>query len=333
MRNMGSGILVLLVVFGAIVLYSSAVVVDETEQVFITQFGKPVGDPIVEPGLRFKVPFLQKVRFFDKRFLEWDGHPNQVPTRDKRYISIDTFARRRIEDPMVFFQKVTDEIGAQTRLDDILDGATRNAIANHDLVEIVRSHKRTDREDTPGTLEGDIIDSLPDFTVGRANIADDILTNAAVQLKTWGIELLDIQFKRIKYEAEVQAKIFERMISERTRIAQKFRSEGEGEASKISGERERQLKTVLSEAYREAEEIKGKADAEAVAVYAAAYDRSAESREFFQFLKTLETYQSSLSSKDTLILSTRTDFYKYLRSANRSYDGRQPIHIPFHASL
>lgn len=317
MKTIGSGILLAILILGAVVLYSTAFVVDETKQVFIAQFGKHVRT-IDEPGLHFKLPFVQTTYFFDKRFLEWDGDPNQVPTRDKRYISIDTYARWRIEDPLVFFEKVNNELGAQTRLDDILDGAARNAVANHDLVEIVRSNKRTDRENTPGSLEGDIIDTLPDFQVGRGNIAADILANAKVQLKTWGIELLDVQFKRIKYEPEVQAKIFERMISERSRIAEKFRSEGEGEASKISGERERELKTVTSEAFRQAEEVRGKADAEAVAIYAQAYNGSAESREFFTFLKTLETYETSLSAKDWLVLSTKTEFYRYLRSARKA---------------
>lgn len=299
---------------GIILLGSSAFIVGETQQVFITQFGKPLGQPITQPGLHFKVPFLHKARYFDKRFLEWDGHPNQVPTKDKRYISIDTYARWRIQDPLIFFQKVTDENGAQTRLDDILDGATRNAVASHDLVEIVRSRQRTDRPARVGDDKTET-DELPNFEVGRNAIVQDILKSAGPQLQAWGIELLDIRFKRLNYEKDVEEKIFERMISERKRIAEKYRSEGEGEAAKIGGEKERELRRIQSEAYKQAQEIQGQADAEVTAIYAAAYNQSPESREFYRFLKTLETYEKVLSEKDWLILSTKSDFYRYLQSA------------------
>lgn len=296
-----------------IVLVSSAFVVSERDQCFITQFGRPVGDRITEPGIHFKIPFIQKAHFFDRRFLEWDGHPNQLPTKDKRYISIDTYARWKIVDPLVFFQKVTDERGAQTRLDDILDGATRNAVANHDLVDIVRSKKRED-QGIPVTEEGEQIRPLQQFQGGRHAITRVILQNARPQLAEWGIELLDIQFKRLNYESDVQQKIFERMISERKRIADKYRSEGEGEAAKIAGEREKELKTIQSQAYRKVQEIQGEADAEATRIYAGAYNQSPAARDFYGFLKTLETYDKSLSDKDWLLLSTDGEFYRYLKN-------------------
>jgi modulator of FtsH protease HflC len=304
------------IVLGLIVLFSSAFILDETKQAFITQFGKPVRGPISEPGMNFKVPFIQKVHVFDKRFLEWDGHPNQIPTRDKRYISIDTYARWRIKDPLIFFQNVTDELGAQTRLDDVLDGATRNAIARHDLVEIVRSRHR---EETLPDAEMVVIQDeefgrLQDFQFGRDAIAKNVLTNAAVQLDAWGIELLDIRFKRINYEEDVKRKIFERMISERTRIAEKFRSEGQGEAQRIQGQRERELRSIQSQAFREVQEIQGRADAEAAAIYASAYNQNSQAQEFYRFLKTMESYGVTLSGKDMLVLSTKGDFYRYLRS-------------------
>lgn len=306
-------ILIILIIIST-VLSAGMYIVSETDQVFLTQFGKPLGHPITEPGIHFKVPLLQKVHFFEKRFLEWDGHPNQVPTRDKRYISIDTYARWRIKDPLVFFQNVTDEVGAQTRLDDILDGATRSAIANHDLVEIVRSRQRTDL--TEGKVaEEDELGTLPAFQFGRNAITRNILTNGAVQLDNWGIELLDIRFKRILYEQDVKKKIFERMISERQRIAEKYRSEGDGEAAKIMGEQQRDLKTIESDAFRQVQEIHGQADAEAATIYAAAYNQDPAAQEFYAFMKTLESYPESLGGKDWLLLSTKGDFFRYLRDA------------------
>lgn len=295
-----------------IVLLSAAYVVNETEQVIITQFGKPVGEPVVSPGIHFKLPFIQEANFFDKRFLEWDGDPNQVPTKDKRFIWVDTYARWRIIDPLRFFQRVRDERGAQSRLDDILDGETRNAIASHVLVELIRSTNRSSLY--KGDLaEGMELDSLAQISFGREKITRSILEVAAPRTLELGIELLDLRFKRINYVEEVQQKIFERMISERKRIADKFRSEGQGEASRILGNKERDLKQIRSEAYKTAQEIKGKADAEAAAIYAKAYDQSPDSREFYEFLKTMETYKTTLSEKDWLVLSTRGDFFKFLQ--------------------
>ena len=301
-----------IVILGLILIFSATFVVDETEQAIITQFGKPVGKPITEPGFQFKVPIIQKVHFFDKRFLAWDGDPNQIPTKDKRFIWVDSYGRWRIIDPLLFFQRVRDERGAQTRLDDILDGETRNAIANNNLVEIVRS---TNRE-----LEvSDVLEEMKESEIslriklGREKLTRLIIEAASPRLQVLGIELLDLRFKRINYVEEVQKKIYERMITERKRIADKYRSEGQGESAKIIGDKERDLKKIQSEAYRTAQEIKGKADAEATAIYARAYNQSNESRDFYQFLKTMETYKATLSEKDWLILSTKGDFFKFLQ--------------------
>jgi membrane protease subunit HflC len=295
-----------------IVVISSAFIVRETEQVVITQFGKPVGAPIIDPGIHFKIPIIQQANFFDRRFLEWDGDPNQIPTKDKRFIWVDTYARWRIKDPLRFFQRVRDERGAQSRLDDILDGETRNAIAKHYLVELIRSTNR-DQLSSEEFTAGEITQSLAKIKVGREKITRSIIEVAAPRTLELGIELLDLRLKRINYVDEVQQKIFERMITERKRIADKFRSEGQGEASKILGNKERELKKIQSGAYKTAQEIVGKADAEATAIYAKAYNQSNEAREFYRFVKTMETYKTTLSEKDWLILSTKGDFFQYLQ--------------------
>lgn len=305
--------LVVLAIVGLFLLFTSAFVVKETEQVIITQFGKPVGKPIVEAGIHFKLPVIQIANFFDKRFLAWDGDPNQIPTKDKRFVWVDSYARWRIKDPLLFFQRVRDERGAKTRLDDILDGLTRNAIANHNLVEIIRSTNR--KLEVSGEQE-EIQDSEINLKIelGREKITRMVIEAAAPRLEVLGIELLDIRFKRINYVEEVQKKIYERMISERKRIADKFRSEGQGEAAKILGDKGRDLKKIESDAYRLAQEIKGKADAEAIAIYAQAYNQSADSRNFYQFLKTMDTYKTTLSEKDWLVLTTKGDFFKFLQN-------------------
>lgn len=308
-RYVGIALVVLIVLS---ITVSSAFVVRETEQVVLTQFGKPVGEPIFDPGIHFKIPIIQKANFFDKRFLEWDGDPNQIPTKDKRFIWVDTYARWRINDPLLFFQRVTNERNALSRLDDILDGETRNAIAKHLLVEVVRSTNRVVQasedvsEGTPQTLAH--------INVGREMITRSIIEAASKRVLELGIELLDLRLKRINYVEEVQQKIFERMITERKRKADKFRSEGQGEASKILGNMERDLKKIQSEAYKTAQEIIGKADAEAATIYAEAYNQNSDSREFYRFIKTMETYKTTFSDKDWLILSTKGDFYKYLQS-------------------
>jgi len=312
MKKPTSMIIGAIVILGLIVLFSATFIVDETEQAIITQFGKPVGDPIAEPGFHFKIPIIQKVHFFDKRFLAWDGDPNQIPTKDKRFIWVDSYARWRIIDPLLFFQRVRDERGAQTRLDDILDGETRNAIANNNLVEIVRSTNR-ELEVSEALEETKETEIGLRIKLGREKLTRLIIEAASPRLKVLGIELLDLRFKRINYVEEVQKKIYERMITERKRIADKFRSEGQGEAAKILGDKERDLKKIQSEAYRTAQEIKGKADAEATSIYAKAYNQSNESRSFYQFLKTMETYKNTLSEKDWLVLSTKGDFFKFLQ--------------------
>ncbi len=312
MANKNLAIVAVALLIAVIIVFSAAFVVNETEQVIITQFGKPVRDPITSPGIHFKIPLVQKANFFDKRFLEWDGDPNQVPTQDKRFIWVDTYARWRIEDPLLFFQRLRDERGAQSRLDDILDGETRNAIAKHHLVEIVRN---TNRQPTlpEGFVGGELTETLQSIKYGREKITREILKAAAARTRELGIELLDIRLKRVNYVEEVQKKIYERMITERRRIADKFRSEGQGAASKIIGDKERELKKIQSEAYKTAQEIIGKADAQATAIYAKAYNQNTASREFYRFLKTMETYETTLSEKDWLILSTKGDFFKYLR--------------------
>ena len=245
--------LLILILF--IVLFQSFYVVNEKEQVVVTQFGKPVGKAITRPGLKIKVPFIQKANFFDKRFLEWDGDPNQIPTKDKKFIFVDTYARWQITDPLQFFKRLTNERGAQSRLDDILDGETRNYIAAHNLEEVVRT---SNRKPIPSGVVGELIgDSLSDISVGRQKIQKMILESANKQTKELGIKVLDFRIKRINYVEDVRTQVYERMKSERFRIADKFRSEGQGEASNINGEKERDLKTIQSEAFREAEEITG----------------------------------------------------------------------------
>ena len=309
MMRAGMLILVILILITAA---NSFYVVNEYDQVIITQFGRPVGDPKDSPGLQFKTPFIQQVHRFDKRFLEWDGAPNQLPTKDKRFIYVDTYARWRIHDPLLFFQRLRDERGAQTRLDDILDGETRNAIANHDLVELIRS---TNREVQQGDLIPEDVVVLAEVEFGREKIRQEVLRTAQSRTTDLGIEILDVQFKRINYVEEVRKKVYERMIAERQRIAERFRSEGEGEASRIQGERERDLKRIRSEAYRTAREIIGDADARATAIYANAYNRSPDSRSFYEFLRTMETYQTTLDAETWLVLSTDGEFYKFLKKS------------------
>jgi membrane protease subunit HflC len=293
-----------------IVLKSTLYVVQEPEQVIITQFGKPVGDPVTTPGLHAKLPIVQKAHRFDRRFLEWDGDANQLPTKDKRFIWVDTYARWRISEPLLFFQRLRDERRAQTRLDDILDGETRNAIANHNLVELIRT---SNREPEVSELEGEDPVTLETINFGRDIIRKEILANAQSRTTDLGIEILDVQFKRINYVEEVRIKVYERMIAERRRIADRFRSEGQGEASRIRGERERDLKRIQSVAYKEAREIVGDADAQATLIYAAAYNPSVQSREFYEFLQTMEIYKNTMDAGTSLILTTKGQFYRFLK--------------------
>jgi len=303
-------ILVVAVVIVAI-LSGAFYVVNETQQVVITQFGKPKGEPVVTPGLKFKTPFVQKANYFDKRFLEWDGEPNQLPTKDKRFIFVDTYARWRITDPLKFFQRLRDERGAQSRLDDILDGETRNTIASHNLIEVVRSSNREfaitdDKPEEVADESAQVID------LGRKELEHEVLANASGRTSDLGIEILDFRFKRINYVEEVRERVYDRMISERKRIAEEFRSEGAGEAARINGEKDRELKRITSEAYRTAQEIRGRADAEAADIYAAAYNRDPE---FYRFLKTMEILQTSLQGETVLVLGTDGEFLRYLEKS------------------
>ncbi len=301
----------LLIILGALLLVfsSAAYQVNESEQVIITQFGDPVGEPITEPGLHFKAPFIHDTNYFEKRFLEWDGNPNQVPTKDKRFIWVDTYARWRIVDPLRFFQRLRDERGAQSRLDDILDGETRNAVASYDLIELVRSSNRNP-EDVPVESEEEeaILDQIE---MGRQRIALEILERAGGPVADLGIELLDLRFKRINYVEEVQQDVFARMIAERQRIAELYRSEGAGEAARISGERERDLQRITSEAFRTAEELRGTADAEATRIYAEAYGRDAE---FYSFTRSLEAYEKTMDPSTMFILATDSEFLRFLET-------------------
>ncbi len=311
---MGNKKSIILIIFSVIILFfvfQSAYIVNETEQVVVTQFGKPVGDAITTPGIKFKLPFLQETHFFDKRYLEWDGDPNQLTTKDKKYIFVDTYARWQIIDPLQFYKRMNNERGAYSRLDDILDGQTRNFIAKHNIEEAVRSSNRTPV--SSGVIGEMIGDSLSTIRVGRDKIQDMIQKSANELAKELGVVILDFRFKRIDYEEKVKVQVYERMKSERYRIADKFKSEGQGEASRINGEKDRELKTIVSEAYKTAEEIKGKADAEAAAIYSAAYDKSAQSRQLYGFLKSMETYEKTFDGQTHIILSTDSEFYKYLK--------------------
>ena len=306
--------LIIILLVAALIASQALYVVSEQEQVIITQFGEPQGEAVVSPGLHTKVPFLQKANFFEKRYLEWDGDPNQVPTKDKVFIFVDTYARWQITDPLKYFERLGNERGAQSRLDDILDGETRNAIAAHDLVELIRS---TNREPAQEGIIADIVtDSLQTIQVGREIIQEQIQELANQRASDLGIEILDFRFKRINYAEEVRRTVYERMISERNRIADKFRSEGQGEASRISGERERELQRIQSEAFREAETIRGRADAEAASIYNEAYNKNAAARELYSFVKSMEAYRRTIDSETSLIISTNSEFYKYLNSIN-----------------
>ena len=294
-----------------VVLSSSLYTVKETEQVIVTQFGKPVGRPITTPGLKLKMPFTQTVHAFEKRFMEWDGDPNQIPTKDKRFIWVDSYARWRITDPLLFFQRLRDERGAQSRLDDILDGETRNTIAKNELIDLVRSTNR------PFVVAEDVAElSQPEAAEkvahGREKLTQEVLQNARRRTGDLGIEILDFRIKQINYVEAVRQEVYARMISERKRIAELYRSEGAGEAARIAGEKERQLRVVESEAYRQAQEIRGKADAHAADIYAAAYNRDPD---FYRFLKSMVTLRESIDPETTLLLSTDSDLLRYLNSA------------------
>lgn len=309
-RHIIIGVLVFLLL---IVANGTIYILDETNQAIVTQFGKPVGEPRTSPGLNFKLPFIQKVQFFDKRYLEWDGERNQVPTMDKKFIFVDSYARWQITNPLQFFIRLRDERSARSRLDDILDGETRNAIASHSLLDLVRSTNR-EPEITEDFMEA--IEYLEDINVGRAIIEKIVLEKANERTSDLGVRILDFRFKRMTYVDEVRDRVYDRMISERNRIADQFRSEGQGEASKIQGNKEKDLAEIQSEAFRVSEEIRGKADAEATAIYASAYNQSRQSVDLYKFLRTMESFEKSLDENTSIILSTESDFFKYLNSLN-----------------
>lgn len=295
------------IVVGVVVLTSGLYIVDETQQVVITRFGEPVGDAVTDPGLHIKIPFVQEANYFDKRFLEWDGAANQVPTRDKRFIWVDTYARWRISNPRSYLERLRgDEMTAQSRLDDILDGETRNSVARHDLVQVVRT---TNRQPDLSLQDEEETGVLEDILTGRTAITEEIIATAAPRLEELGIELIDFRLKRINYVDEVRRDVFDRMIAERQRIAQRYRSEGEGEAARIRGEKERELQRIQSEAYRQAQENMGTADAESTRIYADAYNLDAG---FYAFLKSMESFETVVDSTTTLILTTGGDLLQYL---------------------
>lgn len=296
-----------------ILVNSSVYILDETKQAIVTQFGKPVGDPRTTPGVNFKAPFLHKVQFFDKRYLEWEGDKNQVPTKDKKFIFVDTYARWEITDPLQFFIRLRDERSAQSRLDDILDGEIRNAVAGHELLDIVRSTNRNP-EITEDFMED--IEILEEISVGREEIEEIILAKANERTADLGVRILDFRFKRMNYVDEVRDRVHDRMISERNRIADQFRSEGQGEARRIEGNKERDLAKIQSEAFREAEEIKGRADAEAAAIYASAYNKNRQSIDLYKFIRTMESFEKSLDENTSIVLSTQSEFFKYLNTLN-----------------
>lgn len=308
MLNLLKGISLIVVVLLLLLFGGAFFIVNESEQVVITQFGEPVGDPITEPGLNFKIPLIQKANYFDRRFLAWDGEPKQVSTRDKRFININTYARWRISDPLKYAQRLFDETKAQNRLGAILEGATQNEIANHDLIELVRS---TNREYTSSGNDNDQ-NKKAVIERGRDALRAAILELAKERTSDLGIEVLDFQFKRINYVPEVRNKVYERMISERKRIAEEFRSQGAGESARISGQKDRDLKEITSDAYRRSQEIKGRADAEAANIYARAYNKDAN---FYKFMKTMDIFKDALDKETTLVLTTDGEFLRFLNGA------------------
>ena len=295
----------------AFVIYGAAYTVDETEQVVVTQFGRIVGEPKTDPGLKFKLPFIQKANYFNKNLLEWDGDPGQIPTLDKTFIWVDTFARWKIVDPVKFFQTVNNRFNAVGKLNDIIDPAVRNFVTSHHLIEAVRKSNRELDTAEIGIEESDRKTRVTyNIDVGRQKITQGILEQAQPKLTPFGIELVDVKIKRINYVEEVRKSVYGRMIAERNQIAEKFRSEGKGEAQKILGQKERDLQEIESEAYKRAQIIKGDADAEATVIYAEAYGKYPE---FYSFVQTLEIYQEALDKNSSIILSTDSEFLKYIK--------------------
>ncbi len=306
----------IVVAIGLIVLSGAAYTVNMREQVVITQFGDPIGKPITEAGLKWKWPFIQKINSFDKRILPWDGDVSEMPTKEKTLIMVDTYARWQISDPLTFFQEMRDERSAASRLDDILGSETRNTIAKHELIEVIRNTQGRVPEQSEVVAEGDatgVIGVLPPISRGRSALESDIYENSKAKVEGFGIKLLDVRFKRVNYNQTVERQIYQRMISERKQIADRFRSEGAGEAAKILGKMEKELNTIESEAYKQVQTIMGEADAQATEIYASAYNQSPEAAEFYEFSKTMELYPEMIGGKSTVVLSTDSDLFKYLK--------------------
>ena len=329
MKNNRSIVVLIAATVSLFALGSSLYTVDEVEQVIITQFGKPVGKPVTTAGLKFKLPFVQEINPIDKRVLEWDGAPSDMPTKDKLYISVDLYARWRIVDPLQYFLRLRDERSAQSRLDDILGSETRNAVAKHELIEIIRTTKgRVPLIDTAVLVEsatssedqGATLGALVPIEKGRKLVEQEIFKAAAEKVGVFGIELLDIRFKRINYNESVRPKIYDRMISERRQIAERFLSEGNGEAARIRGNRVRDLNKIQSEAYRQVEEIRGLADAKAAEIYAFAYNQSIQSAEFYEFTRTMAAYPQIIGKNTTIVLSTDSDLFKFLKGTQAATD-------------
>jgi membrane protease subunit HflC len=328
---MKSILFLIILAVGAVLLSASIFTVDQTEQVFITEFGKPVGKPINsnpeknEAGLHFKKPFIQQVNRIEKRILAWDGPATEMPTRDKLYVSVDTFARWRIADPKTYFEKLRDERSALSRLDDIIGSETRTVVASNDLIEVIRSNKdRKPLRDESLIAADSNLGLLAPIRFGRNTLDAQILAAAQPKVRSWGIELLDVRFKRINYKGGVIEKIYARMNSERQQIADRFRSEGAGEAAKILGKKERDLLSIQSGAYRKEQEIKGKADAEATGIYAAAYNSSASAADFYQFVKTLETYSKTLNKDTTMVFTSDSDLFRLFKGVEASTNTSTP---------
>lgn len=309
--------IVVVVVLAFILLLTAAYTVSETEQVIITQFGKPVGQAVTNAGLHFRMPFIQEVNRIEKRVLRWDGRPSEMPTKDKTYIIVDAFGRWRINDAKQYYLRLKDERSALSRLDDILGSEIRNAIARHELIEVIRTTKdrEPERDAAIENARGNVGNLYP-INKGRAKVHQEIFANAAPKIEVFGIELLDVQFKRINYNTSVRTRIYERMVSERQQIAERFRSEGAGEAAKILGQKEKDLQTIESEAYRKTQQIKGDADAEATEIYAGAYNQSPEAAALYEFIKTMDTYKAVLTNDTSLILTTDSDFFRFLKKAD-----------------
>jgi len=311
MKHKGLIIILILVV---ILLLNAVYILDERNQVIITQFGEPVGESISDAGLHFKIPFIQKVHFFEKRILEWDGDPKQIPTADKRYIWLDSYARWQIVDPLKFYQTTRSETFAHSRLDDIVSGTTRDVVSSYKLIEIVRNSNRELQFTSEFEDSSDVeIEDIVNIETGREKIEDEIFATSSKQILDYGIKLIDLKIKRLNYNDEVREKVYARMISERKKIAAKYRSAGEGEAAEIRGKRKRELDEIESLAFKTAQQIIGKADASALKTYADAYEDGAE---FYEFSKTLETYKNTIQKKGTLIMTTDSDYFKYLKTSD-----------------